>query len=82
MPSLRAVIRPSPSRFAGVRAFARSCRDSGGSDMRRVPATVVTGFLGAGKTSLVRHLLACADGRRLKGLDRDTISWALGAPGD
>jgi hypothetical protein len=50
--------------------------------MRRVPATVVTGFLGAGKTSLVRHLLACADGRRLKGLDRDTISWALGAPGD
>ena len=26
--------------------------------MRRVPATVITGFLGAGKTSLVRHLLA------------------------
>ncbi|MBO0737210.1 MAG: cobalamin biosynthesis protein CobW [Alphaproteobacteria bacterium] len=33
--------------------------------MRRVPATVITGFLGAGKTSLVRHLLARADGRRL-----------------
>jgi cobalamin biosynthesis protein CobW len=33
--------------------------------MRRVPATVITGFLGAGKTSLVRHLLAHADGRRL-----------------
>jgi len=33
--------------------------------MRRVPATVITGFLGAGKTSLVRHLLASADGRRL-----------------
>ena len=31
--------------------------------MRRVPATVVTEFLGAGKTSLVRHLLAHA-GRR------------------
>src|SRR6201982_2847704 len=30
--------------------------------MRRVPATVITGFLGAGKTSLVRHLLARADG--------------------
>ena len=28
------------------------------------PATVITGFLGAGKTSLVRHLLAHADGRR------------------
>ena len=33
--------------------------------MRRVPATVITGFLGAGKTSLVRHLLARAQGRRL-----------------
>src|SRR5438105_2190599 len=29
--------------------------------MRRVPATVSTGFLGAGKTSLVRHLLAHDD---------------------
>ena len=33
--------------------------------MRRVPATVITGFLGAGKTSLVRHLFAHANGRRL-----------------
>ena len=33
--------------------------------MRRVPATVITGFLGAGKASLVRHLLAHAEGRRL-----------------
>src|SRR5260370_28219450 len=33
--------------------------------MRRVPATVITGFLGAGKTSLVRDLLAHAEGRRL-----------------
>jgi cobalamin biosynthesis protein CobW len=33
--------------------------------MRRIPATVITGFLGAGKTSLVRHLLAQAGGRRL-----------------
>lgn len=33
--------------------------------MRRVPAALVTGFLGAGKTSLVRHLLAGAAGRRL-----------------
>ncbi len=31
----------------------------------RIPATVVTGFLGAGKTSLIRHLLRTANGRRL-----------------
>ena len=31
----------------------------------RTPATVITGFLGAGKTSLIRHLLAHANGRRL-----------------
>ncbi len=31
----------------------------------KIPATVVTGFLGAGKTSLIRHLLKTADGRRL-----------------
>lgn len=31
----------------------------------RVPCTIVTGFLGAGKTTLIRHVLANADGRRL-----------------
>ena len=31
----------------------------------RIPATVITGFLGAGKTSMIRHLLANANGRRL-----------------
>src|SRR6516162_1955150 len=50
--------------------------------MRRVPATVITGFLGAGKTSLVRHLLGRADGRRLAvvvnelgelGIDRELL---------
>jgi cobalamin biosynthesis protein CobW len=30
----------------------------------RIPATVVTGFLGAGKTSLIRHLVETAGGRR------------------
>jgi cobalamin biosynthesis protein CobW len=31
----------------------------------KIPATIVTGFLGAGKTSLVRHLLENAGDRRL-----------------
>jgi cobalamin biosynthesis protein CobW len=32
---------------------------------QKIPATVVTGFLGAGKTTLIRHLLAGAAGRRI-----------------
>ena len=31
----------------------------------RIPATIITGFLGAGKTTLVRHLLQNAGGRRI-----------------
>jgi cobalamin biosynthesis protein CobW len=31
----------------------------------KIPATVVTGFLGSGKTTLVRHLLQNAGGRRI-----------------
>src|SRR6185312_15899370 len=50
--------------------------------MRRIPATIVTGFLGAGKTSLIRHLLAHAGGRRIAlvinefgelGIDREIL---------
>ncbi|MDJ0993607.1 MAG: cobalamin biosynthesis protein CobW [Dinoroseobacter sp.] len=31
----------------------------------KIPATVVTGFLGAGKTTLIRHMLSNAEGRRI-----------------
>ena len=31
----------------------------------KIPATVITGFLGSGKTTLIRHLLRNAEGRRI-----------------
>ena len=34
-------------------------------DASKIPATVITGFLGAGKTTLIRNLLATANGRRI-----------------
>ncbi|HLJ63513.1 MAG TPA: cobalamin biosynthesis protein CobW [Stellaceae bacterium] len=62
--------------------------------MKKIPATIITGFLGAGKTSLIRHLMGNAGGRRIAliinefgevGVDREML---LGcgiescAPGD
>ena len=35
------------------------------AQLTRVPCTIVTGFLGAGKTTLIRHVWANAQGRRL-----------------
>lgn len=35
------------------------------NNLQRIPATVITGFLGAGKTSMIRHLLKTANGKRL-----------------
>src|SRR6202790_2532508 len=35
------------------------------SSLARVPCTIVTGFLGAGKTTLIRHVLQNVSGRRL-----------------
>src|SRR5216683_4102815 len=48
--------------------------------MRRIPATIVTGFLGAGKTSLVRHLIATAAGHRLAIIVDETSGLALPKP--
>ncbi len=48
----------------------------------KIPATIITGFLGAGKTTMVRHLLSHANGRRLavivnefgaEGVDGETL---------
>ncbi|MGK7867752.1 cobalamin biosynthesis protein CobW [Falsiroseomonas sp. E2-1-a20] len=35
------------------------------TNLQKVPCTIVTGFLGAGKTTLIRHLLENPGGRRL-----------------
>ncbi len=35
------------------------------SDLSKIPVTVITGFLGAGKTTLVRHLMQNPQGKRL-----------------
>ena len=35
------------------------------ADSQKIPATVITGFLGAGKTTLIRNLLQTANGKRI-----------------
>jgi cobalamin biosynthesis protein CobW len=55
----------------------------------KIPCTIITGFLGAGKTTLVRHVLAHANGRRIAilvnefgslGIDGETLR-SCGIPG-
>src|SRR6201995_3293673 len=48
-------------------AFRPSRRRSGSNPMsvEKIPVTIITGFLGAGKTTLVRHLMQNPQGRRL-----------------
>ena len=56
---------------------------------RKIPTTIITGFLGAGKTSLIRRVIENADGRRIAlvinefgdiGIDRDILE-GCGVPG-
>src|SRR5690606_18430052 len=62
------------------RAGRRNPHGEGG--MSRIPVTVITGFLGSGKTTLIRHLLTHAHGKRIAliinefgdlGVDRDVL---------
>src|SRR5687767_1219431 len=48
-----------------TRAFVTGFGSARMKELSKIPCTVITGFLGAGKTTLVRHLLENASGRRL-----------------
>jgi cobalamin biosynthesis protein CobW len=50
------------------------------SDLSKTPVTVITGFLGSGKTTLVRHLLQNPQGKRLAVLVNEF--GAVGVDGD
>ena len=50
------------------------------SDLTKTPVTVITGFLGSGKTTLIRHLLENAQGKRLAVLINEFGS--VGVDGD
>ena len=38
--------------------------------LAKVPVTVVTGFLGSGKTTLIQHLIRNANGKKLAEIGR------------
>ncbi|GAA4499212.1 cobalamin biosynthesis protein CobW [Gluconacetobacter tumulicola] len=50
------------------------------TDLAKIPVTIVTGFLGAGKTTLIRHLMTNPQGRRLAVLVNEFGT--LGVDGD
>ncbi|MDN5537529.1 GTP-binding protein, partial [Comamonas sp.] len=43
----------------------------------KIPATIVTGFLGSGKTTLMRHILEQAKGLRIGAYKGDAIAESL-----
>ena len=50
------------------------------SELAKIPVTVITGFLGSGKTTLIRHLMAHPQGKRLAVLVNEFGS--VGVDGD
>jgi len=78
-PELRRVIRPNrrearePDDCGDRTAWYsyQSSRRRVTASMQTLPVTVLSGFLGAGKTTLINHLLAHAEGRRFAILVND-----------
>ena len=56
--------QPLPGLRAGTGSSTNE-RDFMNFHAAKIPTTIITGFLGAGKTTLVRHILENAGGRRL-----------------
>jgi G3E family GTPase len=42
-----------------------------------IPATIITGFLGAGKTTLIQNLIRSAGGKRIALVVNEFGDWAL-----
>ena len=56
---------PTGTVLPSKRAASLGAHGPGKDAGMKIPCTVITGFLGAGKTTLVRHVLANAGGRRI-----------------
>ncbi len=57
---LTETVRPLPVQSAPLENSTMA-----NADIAKIPATVITGFLGAGKTTLIRNLLQTANGKRI-----------------
>gem|GEM_PF-9646 len=67
--AIRPRIMPTPNSLAPDGRHANPCPTACFTDSdsmpQKIPATVITGFLGAGKTTLIRNLLQQANGKRI-----------------
>lgn len=55
----------SSERNANAAAMEATDPDDVNTDEDRVPVTILTGFLGAGKTTLFNHILTASHGKKI-----------------